>query len=210
MQTIDQLADGIGKPTKKHAQAILRTLYQLHPEHHLELAELFAFFKPPAPRKVKTQWQWVAQVAAGPKELRHYMQYVHVDSEWVTATDGRRLHRYRTPAVLPSGLYNTEGALIFGRDTDEYGRYPLTRRLWTPPGPFCPLGVDGVGNPAEASNGQCRRIEAIGRSVLVNARYWATSTATLPLTDAEVSVDQNRTVYVRAAEGQAIIAGVRA
>lgn len=79
------------KPSKQHAQTILRDLADKHPNSVARLAELYAYFMPALPKKPKDDFGWVA-LAVGKEGSRPYLGYVYVDGGQMVATDGYRMH----------------------------------------------------------------------------------------------------------------------
>lgn len=70
----------------------------------VELAALYSFFMPPVPRKPKTPEEWVA-LAMPKNDVRFYLNYLYSDGNRLMATDGTRLHVYKTEKY-PAGFYD--------------------------------------------------------------------------------------------------------
>ncbi len=52
----------VSKPTKSQAQDILNAIHTGESQDvEKDLARLYRYFMPPAPKKPKTDWDWVAQ-----------------------------------------------------------------------------------------------------------------------------------------------------
>ena len=96
------------KPKKAVAQQILRELAEKHPDSAHELAELYTYFMPPKPKKARTVWEWVT-LAMAVQDVRDYLNYVHVTADWLTASDGHRLHRAPNTDGLEPGYYLANG-----------------------------------------------------------------------------------------------------
>ena len=80
------------KPNKRKAQDILNAIHEGSSQDvEKDLAKLYRYFMPPAPKKPKTEWDWVAQACAK-YDARVYLQYVHVTETTIEATNGH-VHR---------------------------------------------------------------------------------------------------------------------
>lgn len=103
-------SNGLGhkRPTKAQANIALRAYIDQHglPEYDSNLADLVAFFLPPVPKKPKSAFQWIAS-AAGVKDIRQWVNYVHVTNGQCFATDGHRLHIMLSH--LDEGVYLPSG-----------------------------------------------------------------------------------------------------
>ena len=110
-------ANIIKKPSKKVAHEIIKELYAQAPddETSANLAKLYKYFMPPLPKTPKTPFDWVAG-AMGVNDVRDYLNYVHVDADYIGATDGHRLHRVANTDCLPPGFYNKAGDKVHGPD----------------------------------------------------------------------------------------------
>lgn len=119
----------IRKPTKAQAQAMVKELAnrlgEENPRIVKDLASLYAFFMPPKVKKPKTSFDWVA-LAMGNKDIRHYLNYVHVTSQYVMATDGHRMHRALNTTGLSPGFYLRNGDKAHEPD---YARFPDVDRV---------------------------------------------------------------------------------
>lgn len=116
------------KPNKANAQVILKTLAEQYPESIPDLAKLYTYFMPPLPKKVTSNFQWVAQ-AIGRKDVRYYLNYVYVTSSQFIGTDGHRLHVAPNDTGLVPGFYFANGDMA--HDTD-YAIYPDWERILNP------------------------------------------------------------------------------
>lgn len=67
-----------------------------------QLQALLLYFAPPVPARPKTPEQWVAR-AAGTKDTRPWVNYLHSDGQHLYGTDDHRVHR--CPTELPAGVY---------------------------------------------------------------------------------------------------------
>lgn len=122
MPTLATLAHNKHKPKKAEAQAILRKLYEDHPEHGQEIAQLYAYFMPQQPKNPKSPFQWVAR-AVDPKDDREYLQAVYASGEEIVGTDGHRLHAYPDPR--PAGHYHH----VTEEPVELRGTYPDYKRV---------------------------------------------------------------------------------
>lgn len=94
---------GIKRPNKSEAFNIVRdALLTGDALTSNQLQALLLYFAPPVPAKPKTGAQWVAR-AAGTKDTRKWVNYLHSDGRHLYGTDGHRMHRCRTD--LPAGAY---------------------------------------------------------------------------------------------------------
>lgn len=126
MSTLANLAARFPRRVKKQdAQAILKSLADQHPESLADLARLYSYFMPPAPKVAKTPFEWAAQ-AIGKDDCRPYLNYVHVCNTYITGTDGHRLHRVGNDQGLAPGYYLANGDKAFG---PEAYKYPEVERI---------------------------------------------------------------------------------
>lgn len=173
MTTLIKLAIDNKAPSKAIAQGIIRDLAEQHPDSVRELAQLYAYFMPPKPKKPKTAFQWVS-AAAGVKDIRYYLNYVYVTAEHLTATDGHRLHRAPNTDNLAPGYYHPiTGDLAH---PPEYSKYPDTAQVIPVPGEsarFCLIDAE----PVEGPDG--RPCYAVSGATL-NARYLQDAMAFMP------------------------------
>lgn len=116
------------KPKKVDAQVILKTLADQYPESIPDLAKLYTYFMPPLPKKVTSNFQWVAQAMAR-KDVRYYLNYVYVTSSQFICTDGHRLHVAPNDTGLVPGFYFANGDIA--HDTD-YAKFPDWERILNP------------------------------------------------------------------------------
>lgn len=94
---------GIKRATKKEAFDIVRdALLTGDPVTSNQLQALVLYFAPPVPARPKTAEQWVAK-AAGTRDVRPWVNYLHSDGRHLYGTDGHRAHRCLTK--LPAGAY---------------------------------------------------------------------------------------------------------
>lgn len=111
------------KPSKQLAQELIRELYRnpsLEDADRERLAALYCHFTPPQPKVAKTDWQWVA-LAMGKKDIRFYLNYVHVDERRIVATDGHRLHTIPNTENLAPGFYLANGDRV---EDPSFAKYP--------------------------------------------------------------------------------------
>ena len=101
------------KPSKAKALDALKAVIDAGTlegsEHHL--AALYAFFMPTGPNiktAAKDNFAWVA-LAAAKNDVRDYLNYVYVNEEHITATDGHRMHRAPNLDGLAPGFYHPNG-----------------------------------------------------------------------------------------------------
>ena len=120
-------ANIIKKPSKKVAHEIIKELYAQAPddETSANLAKLYKYFMPPIPKTPKTPFDWVAG-AMGVNDVRYYLNYVHVDADYIGATDGHRLHRVANTDCLPPGFYNKVGDKVHEPD---FANFPNVSRV---------------------------------------------------------------------------------
>lgn len=100
-----------------------------------ELATLYSFFLPPVPKKPKTPEEWVA-LALPKNDVRFYLNYRYSDGNRLMASDGHRLHVYKTDKY-PVGFYDTAMNSV-----EVDGRYPEIDRV-------IPINVEPVAPPSE-------------------------------------------------------------
>lgn len=91
----------------------------------LDLARLYAHFLPPLPKRPKTAFDWCAKAMAK-NDVRHYLNFVHVTTDEIQATDGHRLHIAPNTDRLEPGYYGAEGVRLHA---PEYSRFPDTQRV---------------------------------------------------------------------------------
>lgn len=116
------------KPSKKELFALVQSLADKHPEECKELSALYLHFLP-AQTKAKTGFAWVAQACAPLDFERKKMSYVYVTDEWITASDGHRLHRLRNHEGMMPGWYNHIGDYVYSlSEGDDIHRYPDVAR----------------------------------------------------------------------------------
>lgn len=72
--------------------------------------------------KPKTPFNWVAR-AMGNDDVRTYLNYVYSTGEEIVATDGHRLHLYKTDKV-PAGYYDRKAIKVHDTDYQQYPDYP--------------------------------------------------------------------------------------
>lgn len=129
-QTRNELAQlaafGVKKPNKKEAaETIAQLAATLGGDYHAQLAGLYAYFMPAPPAKPKTAFDWVAK-AISPKDVREYCRYVYVTQDYITATDGHRLHWTVNTHDMEPGFYDKQGHRL--KDPGEYN-YPDVDRI---------------------------------------------------------------------------------
>lgn len=94
------------KPSKTHVADVLASLAEKHPDIMPELAMVYGHFfmpgKAPAKKASTDPWAWLA-LAINPKDIREYLQFIHVKDGVASATDGHRLHQVRVDS--PDGHY---------------------------------------------------------------------------------------------------------
>lgn len=111
---IYNLAARYNKPAKQKIITTLEELYKKLPEGevtkaHKELAGMYTYFLPPAPRVCKNLFDWVFK-ATGTEDARPYLHYAYSDGENLVATDGHRIHYIKTD--LEVGFYDKLGHKI--------------------------------------------------------------------------------------------------
>lgn len=130
LDMLPNLADG-GKPTKARAFEMVKELATTlegvddSGDALRNLAALYAYFMPAAPKKAKTPFQWVA-LAMGKQDVRYYLNYVHVTENHIEATDGHRMHKTPNHDSLPAGFYNAAGDKVKAPD---FANFPDTGRV---------------------------------------------------------------------------------
>ena len=128
MSTKNQLAQTANifkKPSKAYAQEMILRIYEQCPDMETDLAQLYTYFMPSIPKKPKTPFDWVAK-AIGKKDVRYYLNWVHVTTEFITATDGHRMHRAPNVTHLAPGFYDAHGHKIHEPD---YAKFPDVERI---------------------------------------------------------------------------------
>lgn len=113
------------KPKKHELQNLVKELYEKYPEEDYILGQLYNHFMPSVPKKAKTEWGWVA-LAMGKHDVRDYLNYIHVDEKYITATDGHRVHRIPNSNGLESGFYYANGDKVHDSD---WNNYPEVNRI---------------------------------------------------------------------------------
>ena len=88
----------------------------------IDLDLLINYFAPPVPKKPKTKEQWVA-LAVAKKDVRKYLNYLHVRDKKLWATDGSRMHWCDTD--LADGFYCPKTLFL----VDLAYKYPDTYRV---------------------------------------------------------------------------------
>lgn len=128
MATLSQIAEAsrsVKTPANKGmafkaVQTIARSLTdQQREELYSELARLYAAFRPALPKKPKTHFEWCAK-AAGWKDVREYLRYVHVTEERMVGTDGHRVHMAPNNDGLEPGYYDATGVKIHDLSHSPY------------------------------------------------------------------------------------------
>lgn len=76
-------------------------------------------------KKPKTHFEWCAK-AAGWKDVREYLRYVHVTEERMVGTDGHRVHMAPNTEGLEPGFYDATGVKIHDLN---HARYPDIERV---------------------------------------------------------------------------------
>lgn len=97
------------KPSRAEAYALIldmKTGRRELQDHDVDA--LLRFFAPSLPKRAKTAEQWVAK-AAGVKDERKSLRYVHVKNGFAYASDGHRSHRAET--TLDDGFYDPKTML---------------------------------------------------------------------------------------------------
>ena len=125
INTIATAANQRGKPTKANAFQSLRTLIE-NPDENRQadaLADLYAFFMPPAPRTPKTNFDWLASAIAGKNELRAYLRMIRADGDRTFATNGHMLFVDNSDKRA-AGYYDTAGNSI-----EDSAAYPDIDRV---------------------------------------------------------------------------------
>lgn len=98
------------KVKKEHAQNMIIAISESHPELKESLAQLYSFFMPSVPKKLKEiNHEWVYK-AISKQPGRYYLHHAYSDGENLVATNGEVLHYI--PTNLPIGYYNQKGIKI--------------------------------------------------------------------------------------------------
>ena len=112
--------------TKADTINLLEMLYSQASDDDTRLAigRIYLNFVPKAPKAATNNFNWATK-AVGAKDVREYLQYVHVEGDTVAATDGNRLHVYKNTDGLKDGFYFTHG------DVQEatVGKFPQISRV---------------------------------------------------------------------------------
>ncbi len=120
------------KPNKK---AAFNIVYSARNEGcnltDLEMDQLLNYFAPNRPSKPKNSNEWVAKACANTKEVRFYLQYMHVADGIAYGTDGNRLHWASTE--LADGFYDPSTLLPCEVDA----KFPDCKRV-------IPTGLSGL------------------------------------------------------------------
>jgi len=88
-----------------------------------EIAALYKYFTPATPAKPKTPIDWLKK--ALPKDdIRYYLNYIYSDGKRLCATDGHRVHVYKTTEYAP-GFYDSN----MNQVEDINARYPDIDRV---------------------------------------------------------------------------------
>lgn len=104
--------DKFGKLKKRQLIAHLENMYEEATESTKPLlADLYVHFLPPAPKKSKIAFEWVAK-ACSTELQRPYLNYVYCDGNKIVATDGHRLHYSNAPEGIEKGFYDHTGKKI--------------------------------------------------------------------------------------------------
>jgi len=90
----------------------------------LDLAAMYAAFTPKHPAKPKTMEQWCWKAVAK-KDVRHYLNFAYSDGRRLMATDGHRLHIWKTKKYTP-GFYDSNMNMAHGTD---FAKYPDVDRV---------------------------------------------------------------------------------
>ena len=94
------------------------------------LVNLYCYFSAePAAKKVRTAFEWVRKAQAI-EDVRYYLNGVYVDDDYITATDGHRLHRVNNNG-LGSGYYDSNAVKYASADDV---RFPNVEQLFKPVG----------------------------------------------------------------------------
>jgi hypothetical protein len=109
---IATLANNLSTKTKKREafDVVLQAIDQGGQIDSNELAKLYQYFTPPIPKKPTTPEQWVA-LAMAKNDIRYYLNHIYSDGGRLMATDGHRLHVYKTNKY-PVGFYDQNMNLI--------------------------------------------------------------------------------------------------
>lgn len=192
---------GLKKPAKTEVFQRVRELIEAGNLPPDDAAMFYKFFAPPVPKKPRTDFEWVAQAAAGRNEPRRYLHTLRAIDGVLVATDRHRLHA--TPTDLPNGAYDVLGVAV---GVEEPDRFPRNYARVVP-------------NPRE---GEAYRLSDIELPVVVtdwgelvrfptglhvNHRYWRQAVSRVP-SGAEVVVASDRLV-VGDGEKVAVIMAVR-
>lgn len=121
IQTHAYLSD---KPNKARARQLLEQLYNQAPDG--AYAELYKYFEVKPSKKPKSLEEWV-NLARSSEAVKPQLHHTHYDGEYLTATDGHRLHRIKTK--LPQvGYYHADGSYMY----IEW-KFPETQRVFPTP-----------------------------------------------------------------------------
>lgn len=145
------------------------------------LAKLYAYFMPPVPKKPKKETDWLLKAVAT-KDVRFYLEHLHSDGERLYATDGHRLHLFKT-TDYPPGYYN---AALNNIAVDH--QYPDVNRVIREYSQWAHLNEIDYSDVVEIS--PCvtaRRLKVNGKHIAtINQQYWF---------DAISFLDEQSTLY---------------
>jgi len=119
---IATIANRIKKPNKSMAFDIIKSIIENNGQiNEHDTVKLYAFFLPPIPANPKTPEQWISKAVAK-KDIRSYLNQMHVSNGRLVATDGHRLHF--TDTDLDDGYYDQNLNKL-----DIEDRYPDIERV---------------------------------------------------------------------------------
>jgi len=133
LSEVAKQAIGAKKPTKADAHLIIQDLIQSNALSLRDAVALYTYFRPPIPKKAKTDMDWVAK-AIGKGDVRAYLNYLYSTGDRIAATDGHRLHIIKNPdeKKYPEGSYLDVSGVVVS-DVEDFGfKYPNIDRVIPP------------------------------------------------------------------------------
>lgn len=111
------------RPSKEQAQNILKKLsgrLRGNKEAQNQLADLYTYFMPPLPKRAKTPFQWAAKATGRARQVPSCLQYIHVTSHYIEASDGLRAHWVANAEDLEPGFYFRNGYRALPLEDDMF------------------------------------------------------------------------------------------
>lgn len=199
----------IGRFNKGEAISAVRRLLDGYALQEYEIESLLNHLLPVLPGAARNAWEFVVS-AMGVKDIREYINYVHVIDEVAYATDGHRLHF--APAVeMADGIYN-----------EKKFRLPELDGLLKPVAFFRAVTPACTGSQWSKVSGyavelfgdgtktqRLARMDRVGERYRINLSYLLDATA--GDADALYAVSESRDDIIRINNklGEAVIIGVR-